>query len=222
MELDDFSQAWRAFDARLDRQADLTRQLFVECRLDRVRSGLRPLLIGQCLQALVGLAIAIVSGSFWVAHFDVPQLRWAGLSVHAFAIAMIVMAVPAILVLLTIDYSKPVVTLQRQLAMLRVNQRRSAILFAYAGCVIWVPLMMMVAKIVWGLDLFHAPAGYLGWNLLFAAVLVLLLAGFFQWSAMPGREALRARIERSRHGWTVNRASAAADEIERFSRDDAA
>ncbi|CAN5162142.1 hypothetical protein BH09PSE6_BH09PSE6_05900 [soil metagenome] len=220
MELDDFSQAWKAFDQRLERQTDLTRQLLVERRLDRVRSGLRPLLVGLWFQALVGLGFAILAGQFWTRHFDVPALRWAGLTLHGFAIGMIVLAAPAILTLMTIDYAKPVVDLQRKLALLRFNQRRASILFGYAGCVIWVPMMLVAVRKLTGIDLYAAQPGFVLACLLSGGVFALLLAGFFKWASMPGREALRQRLDRGRYGCSLNRATAAVGEIERFTRDE--
>ena len=54
MELDDFKQAWKTLDHRLERQAAIDLQLLRDARVDRARRGLRPLAWGQALQMVIG------------------------------------------------------------------------------------------------------------------------------------------------------------------------
>ena len=113
MELDDMKAAWQTLDRRLDGQAALNLHLFKQGKLDRLRRGLRPLVWGQAVQIVVGTLIAIWAGSFWVDHHDVPHLLIAGLIVHAAGISMIALGALVLALIACIDYSTPVLTIQR-------------------------------------------------------------------------------------------------------------
>ena len=68
MELDEMKNAWLALDRRLERQETLNLATFRESRLDRLRTSLRPLLIGRIVQIVAGALLALVFAPFWVAH----------------------------------------------------------------------------------------------------------------------------------------------------------
>ena len=56
MELDDFKNAWQTLDRRLQQQNALNFQLLRSHRVDAMRRGFRPLVIGQAIGMLVGVA----------------------------------------------------------------------------------------------------------------------------------------------------------------------
>ena len=65
MELDDLKAAWQSLDRRLQRQQELDLQLFRQGKLDRMRSGLRPLFWGQIVQMLCGLCFIALAALLW-------------------------------------------------------------------------------------------------------------------------------------------------------------
>ena len=55
MELDDMKLAWQTLDRRLELRNALDMDLLRERKLDKMKSGLRPLLFGQAIQLAAGL-----------------------------------------------------------------------------------------------------------------------------------------------------------------------
>ncbi len=220
MDTDDFRLAWAAFDRRLERQEALGRRVLAERSVARARNGLRPLLIGQSLQAAAGLAMAIVAGMFWTAHLGDTALLVSGLIVHLYGIAMIVLAAPAILLLARVDPGRPVAELQRRLALLRFRQRRSAVIFGYAGCIAWVPMMLMIAQAVFHVDLYAVAPWIVHHMIGWSVIAVGVLFGLHRWIARHAESRFARFVDRSRLGRSLQRAGAVVDELERFLRDE--
>ena len=56
MEADELKSAWQSLDRRLSQQNDIQLALLRDHKLERARGGLRPLIVGQVLQMLLGVA----------------------------------------------------------------------------------------------------------------------------------------------------------------------
>ena len=80
MELDDLKQAWQALDKRLEQQNTLNLHLFKQSRLDKMKSGLRPLVWGQAIQIVVGVLLAVFETAIAKMRvFRVPEFLGAAL-----------------------------------------------------------------------------------------------------------------------------------------------
>lgn len=217
MELDDMKAAWQTLDRRLDGQAALNLHLFKQGKLDRLRRGLHPLVWGQAVQIVVGTLIAIWAGSFWVDHHDVPHLLIAGLIVHAAGISMIALGALVLALIARIDYSTPVLTIQRQLAQLRQVYVRGGLAIGLSWWLLWIPLMVVFFMSAFGADLYaNAPSVIWGGSAIGVAGLVATCM-FLRWSGQ--RPQLAKRLEDSAAGGSINRAQACTDEIARFERE---
>lgn len=118
MELDDFKSAWQTLDARLSRQDRLQLELLRERKLDNARRGLRSLVFGQWLQLLLGVGIIVLGVACWSRNLDVPALFASGVLLHAFGVITAAMAGLTLGLVAMIDYSAPVVVIQKQMARL--------------------------------------------------------------------------------------------------------
>lgn len=214
MELDEMKLAWQALDQRLERQHALSLQLFRDSRLDKMRSGLRPLVWGQAIQLVVGLLLAGVAGAFWTTHVHVTHLLVCGLLVHAYGVLLVVFAVRVLYLVQRLDYSTPVLAIQRQLADLRAwRVHVEAPVNALLGCFVWIPVLWM--NLAWyGIDLWSPK--FMLWAVssslvgLIAVVLVVWLMR---------RAGLARKIEDNAAGRSVQNAEAVLDEIARFERE---
>lgn len=216
MELDDFKDAWKTINQRLDAQAAIGLRLFQESRFDALRRGLRPLVWGQAVQIVIGVLIAAWGAGFWTAHRDVPHLLIAGLLVHATGVSMIMFGALMEALIARIDYSAPVLTVQRQLAQLRKVYVRGGLAIGLPWWLLWIPFLIVLFGYA-GADLYeHAP------SVIYSSIAVGIagLLGtwwFVRWAGMRPR--LADRLERGAAGGSLNRAQGIIEEIARFERE---
>ena len=118
MELDELKTAWQTLDRRLQRHNAINLQLFKDTKLEKARSGLRPLFWGQLLQLLLGIGLIVLGAACWTRNTDVPGLLVAGILVHAFGVVTTVAAGITLGLMGNIDYSAPVMRIQKQMALL--------------------------------------------------------------------------------------------------------
>lgn len=138
MELDELKNAWQTLGRQLERHDAISLRMYRDSRLDAARKGLRPLLWGQALQMLLGVALVLLGVSCWTQHTGVPALLATGLLVHAFGVANIAMAAITIGLATSIDYAAPVLEIQRKLARLLRFYGINAQVCAAPWWVMWV------------------------------------------------------------------------------------
>jgi serine/threonine-protein kinase len=90
MELDDFKSAWQSLDRKLERDHRIQKRLFLEHRLDKTRSSLRPLAFGQVMQMLLGIALIVLGVACW--RIEIPGYLVSGTWVHAFGVVNVALA----------------------------------------------------------------------------------------------------------------------------------
>lgn len=220
MELDDLKQAWQTLDKRLEQQNALNLHLFKQSRLDKMKSGLRPLVWGQAIQILVGLLLAVWGGSFWVDHREVTHLLAAGLIVHVYGIVLIGFGVAMQTFIHGIAYAAPVVTIQRQLAHLRQLHARGGMLIGLPWWLLWMPFMMMFFITMHPLADLYTRAPSVIWTGLAVGIPGLLATwGFHRWSRHPSRPQLAKKLGDSVTGASLRRAQACLDEIAKFEQE---
>ncbi|MGH8102022.1 MAG: hypothetical protein ACREIW_12045 [Chthoniobacterales bacterium] len=214
-ELDDLKTAWQVLNRNLERQNALALQQFKNDKLTRLRSGLRPLVIGQVLQLICGVLLAMLGGSFWVDHIGVAHLMIYGISLHVYGIMFIIFAARDLFLVQRIDYAAPVLALQKQIAELRAWHLRAALWFGIAGCFIWIPVMLMIFYGL-GADVWRHNPDVVGWLVVSAFFCLAILCGIVHWSRRPGREKFAQSLKDNSAGRSVSRAQAVLDEIARF------
>jgi hypothetical protein len=214
-ELDDLKAAWQTLNRNLERQNALTLQQFRENKLTRFRSGLRPLVVGQFLQLIIGIVITVVSAQFWVNHIHAPLLLTCGLLLHVYGIMFIAFAARDLLLIRQIDYAGPVIDIQKRLAELRAWHLRAAVWHGYTGSVVWLPVMIVLLHLLGAKVSLESQK--VVWLTLTAAVCLAFNYGLVRLARSSGKcgQALR----KSWIGSTVNRAQAVLDEIAQFEKE---
>ena len=215
-ELDDLKIAWRELNRQVERQNALTLRHIKENKLGRFRSGLRPLVFGQSLQLIVGAVLAIVSANFWVGHLNQLHLLLSGLFLQAYGILFIAFAVRDVTLIRRIDYSAPIVVIQKQLAELRAWHIRTAIWYGIAGSVVWLPVLIVILYLL-GADTWIQKPRAVWWLLTSAFVCLAFNYGLVLLARSPGK--CGRALAGSWIGRSVNRAQAALTEIKEFERE---
>ncbi len=214
-ELDDLKSTWQTLNRNLERQHALALHQFRENKLTRFRSGFRLLVTGQIIQIICGALLALLGGSFWVDHLGAAHLIIYGISLHLYGVMMIIFAARDLFLIRQMDYSAPVLVLQKQIAALRAWHLRTGLWFGIAGCFIWIPAMLMIFYGL-GADVWRHNPDVVGWFVMSGVVCLGVLLGIVFWSRRPGKESLASNLEASAGGRSVRRAQALLDEIERF------
>lgn len=217
MEIDDMKAAWQTLNQRLDAQEALSLHVFKEGKLDRMRRGLRPLVWGQAIQIAAGALLALWGGSFWVDHRAVPHLLIAGLIVHATGISMIALGTLMEALISRIDYSAPVLTIQRQLAQLRRVYVRAGAVVGLPWFVLWVPFTIVALKSVFGPDLYLNAPQMVWSNIGFGSACMLGTLGLVRWAR--GRPRVARQLNDFAAGRSIAKAQGVLDEIARFEKE---
>ena len=145
MELDDLKQAWQTLDKRLEQQNALNLLLFKDRKLEKARSSLRPLFWGQVLQVLLGIGLIALGVACWTRNTDIPGLLASGILVHAFGVITTVAAGITLGLMATIDYSAPVLKIQKQFALLKQFYTLNGIVCGLPWWIMWVLVVVAVA-----------------------------------------------------------------------------
>src|SRR5690606_416128 len=141
MELTELQQAWQRLDTRLAGLEAEARTLRRERGLDRLRSRLRLFSLAQGLQLLAGVAIVLMAGPWWVRHWGEWHLVPYGVAIHAWGLALLIIALVQLMLAWLLDYSKPLATVQRQLLRLRRVRVWGERWLLVAGFAVWMPLV---------------------------------------------------------------------------------
>jgi hypothetical protein len=223
MELDELRRAWRTLDLRLQRQNALQFALLQSEHVGRARSRLRPLLFGQCLSMLFGIALILLGVVTWRAHSGTPHLLLVGVLLHVAGVATAAAAAHVCALVMRIDHAVPVLELQRRLARLRRAHVLGGMLVGLPWWLLWIPAAMALAALA-GIDLLAAAGGHTAgsWVMASLGVGVLGLAGtwlFHRWTQAPSRAALAARIAQAAAGESLRRAQAEIDALARYAEE---
>lgn len=219
MELDDFKQAWQTLDRRLQRQNEINLRLYTDGKLHKARAGLRPLLWGQVAQIVFGVLLMLMAGSIWADHIDVPHVLVSGLIVHAYGLAITILAGVTLGKISQIDYAAPVLGIQKQLAALRRLYIGNTMVAGLSWWLLWMPLLILLAGAGGNAD---GQAWLLSYLPIGTAIGVAGLLGtwwFHRWSRDPRRPRLARAMDDSLTGSSLRKAQRLLDELARFERE---
>ena len=215
LELAELKAAWRALDAKLERQHALELHLFRESRLKRARLHLFPLYLESALEILAGLVIAVLAGSFWTEHLGEPAPLIAGLVVHLYGVLLIAMAVYQLVLLARLDFAAPVLAIQKDLARLQQHRVRAALALGLAWWVLWIALLECLARAFPGIDLYQRFPTWILANLAVGVLGIILSLLVVRWLR---RRKSTSPTDPTALSWLLGRARRYVEEIERFER----
>lgn len=222
MELEDMKAAWQAMNQQLARQQAMNTQLFVESRLDKVRHGLRPLLVGQWVQFAFGVLFMMWGMAFWGARMDVLHWLIVGVLVQLFGLSMLLASARNLQLIQRIDYAEPIVEIQQRLAALRAwRVKFEAPVFAAIGSFAWIPLVLMdiqesVDHASPAFDLLQRAPSLLP-SLILCGCASLVLVFVVYW--MARRIGYKRWLENNFAGKSVQRAEAMLEQVEQFKQE---
>ena len=219
MELDEFKQAWQTLNHRLDQQHTLDLLDLRERKLDKTRGSLRPLFWGQVAQiVLFGVPLLVLVAMLWASGPRSAPVILAGIVLNAYAIVTTIAAGVVLGQLSRIDYSAPVLEIQKHLLRVRTLYVRSALIAGLPWWFLWVVILIVLFGLA-GVDLF-AQAPLLVWGGLGVGVIgVAATLWFLRWSQHPQRAEFGQRVDTHLTGYSLRNAQAQLEELARFERE---
>lgn len=184
MEMHELEQAWNGFDQRLARQDARLRQIQGRHGVESARSRLHLLSLGQLLQLLIGIAVVLWAGAYWVGKLGQAHLVVYGIAIHLYGLALAISAGFQLWRVARIDARRPVLEVQRELVSLRRLRATSERVLLMLGFVIWVPVVFVVAH-AGGIDVWQTSP----WTVLANLGVSVALAALVAWLTHRYRDA---------------------------------
>ncbi|MCG8468240.1 MAG: hypothetical protein MJB57_08515 [Gemmatimonadetes bacterium] len=154
MEFDVLQDLWRDLGGKAG--AKFERRLLDGLGADHVRSNMTRLELGLWLELIASLGVCFLTGGYLFENFGTLRYAIPGLALHGAVLTMVVLSARQLYAVSRVDYSEPVVVIQRRLAELRVSRVRSEGAMLIAAPLLWTPLAIVGAHGVFGLDLYAA------------------------------------------------------------------
>jgi hypothetical protein len=220
MELDELKTAWRELERRLDENTALTGQLLREKRLDKTRWALRRIAWGQSLQIVIWIVIISIVAPFWIQYRSTPHFLVAGLVMHLYGIATIILSVRRLALIANVNYGKPVVELQARIACLRRARVQDQLWLGLPWWILWIVATMIGAQRWLGLDIYAPAPAWVWWTIAIGIIgiaLTLWLPRVFA-NTPRGSRFLQNTLD-NLAGRSLVRAARQLDEIAQFSRE---
>lgn len=221
MELDEMKLAWQALGRQLERQNALSLQWFRQGQSGRLRRHLRPLVWGQSLLVVLGIALMLWGISFWSTHLGIWQAVACGLFMQLFGTLAFAFPIRLLVMQQGIDYTAPVLEIQRRLARMRAWRVKVEVpVFTVLGGVVWIPALLMLAQSDgdrFGLNPWqHLRPGLMVWLMSSVAVAVglVFLVRFVVRRSGHGRW-----LENGLAGGAIVKAEMALEEMARFEQE---
>ena len=217
MELDEMKLAWQSLDRRLEEHLALNKKALLQEKRSKASGKLRPLVWGQGMQMIIGSIMALMAAGFWSATRDIPHLFYAGLSLNIYGVLLIIFGGIMQGFMSRLDYSAPVIEIQKQLAQVRSLYVRAGSLLGLVWWLLWIPLTMVTFAWAFGFDIYAKgpPMMILSWWIIgFTGLLATV--GFMAWASK--RPDLSKKMEASAAGKSLNNAVTFLDEIAEFEK----
>jgi hypothetical protein len=217
MELDELKASWQRLDQRVQELTLINRELMIDNSVRKARWRLAPLVIGAAGGALIGAFFAVLSGIYIFDHLHSPFALLAGGFLHVMSLAYFVIHVGRLNLAQRIDFTRPVLDIQRSLASLQRWEAWSFHAVWVTCCVLPLGLMISLAISMRGAMIWERAPGWLLGN-----ILVWLGFGFGPLLLYLGSRRrqgkLAARMDTFLSSHSIASARAAIEEIDDFAR----
>ena len=185
MNLDDLTVRLAEQDARLDQVLRLNATAVRELQISKTKSSLRWLVRGVVFELAMTIVAIVWLGDFIVGHLTEPRFLLPAVLTDVFAIAFMGACIRQLVVIAGVNYSLPVVAVQKKLGKLRILRIRTTKWAMTLSFVLWFPVLIVLLKGFLGLDAWRIlgavgarDASFVAWvaaNVVFGLVVALVM-----------------------------------------------
>lgn len=217
MELDDLKRRWDEQDRQVDAVLRLNARLLEAASRRAAGPVLRPLALGLVTELVLNAILVILTGSFLADHFPEPRFAVPGALLHLAGIALLGGTIRQLVFLKAVDWSAPVLEVQKRLAAARLERVRVTTGIFLVSPLLWAALFVVGFRAI-GVDAWTAfGVPYVAGNFVFGVVA--LAAGTLLARRLAAREATSPRVRAfldALAGRTLARAGAEAAALARY------
>ena len=175
MELDEMKTMWEAYDRKLDTSSRLSKELLKAPVLRKARGATTRLVVLWQIELALALIATVLLGGFTWMHILEPRFVFPGLFLMVMSIVLVSTYVRRILALRAIDFSGPIVMIQKQLEAIRIAEIRTTKWTLLLAPLAWTPLLVVVFQGLFHVDVYtHFSHAWLAGNVVFGLVLIAL------------------------------------------------
>lgn len=218
MDLDDLKRRLDEHDRRLGAGIRLNARVLTSSVLDKAETSLDRLSRLLWVELILNFAAAVWLGSFVAGHVSEPRFLIPAAALDLGAIVLVAAAIRQLAAIARLDYSAPIVDIQKRIGELRVERLRAVKLTLLFAPLLWVPVFVVGFEGLFGVDAFAVfGARYIAANVLFG-VLVIPLAVFVsrRYADRMDRSPLVQRLMRDLAGRNLAAAAAFVGSIAAF------
>ncbi|MEO6968727.1 MAG: hypothetical protein ABI132_09805 [Rhodanobacteraceae bacterium] len=225
MELDEMKAAWQELNERVVRNDAVSMDIRKELKLDKAKSALRRWLWLPAVELGFGVATAVVASLFLARNAGAidggPPGVIPALILFVLGLATVVASICQLALVAGIDYTAPVVAIQRRLLKVRALRIRMTQCDLLFGLPLWPVFLAFALQCMGGYAAYRAfDSAWLVWNVLFG----LLLAGLLVWAsrryaARLSRSIVVGKLADEIAGRGLAAAAGHLDEVARFVRE---
>ncbi len=227
MNLDDLKTKLAEQDAKLDRILRLNATAVRELQLSKAKSSLRWLVPRIVFELVLRIVAVVWLGDFIAGHLWEPRFLLPAILVDICAIALMGSSIKQLVVIASLNYSLPVVAVQKQLGKLRILRIRTTKWTLILSFVMWFPILVVLLEGLLGVDLWliigavrDREARFFAWvvaNVLFGLVVALVLIWVAnRYADRADRSPAIKRLMDDFAGRSLTKALSHLDSIERF------
>ena len=152
---DNLRREWRERDQKLDAAIQLNNQLLRQSLLDKNLTAINKIGFASAFELMSWIPCSILFGIFNAQHFLDWKFFIPGLLLQAWVTVMPIVSLRQRAALQAVDFGQPVVTLQREIATLKMRRVLTLKWAFLIGQIIWwVPFVVVFFKGVFGVNLY--------------------------------------------------------------------
>jgi len=152
MEFDELKRAWQEYDGKLDTSLHLNRRLLQSSMPGKAETVLKRLSQWLWVEVLLSLVVAGWLGSFVWHHAAQSPFLIPAAVLDLCAIVLVLAGIHQIVAISRMDYSAPVVVVQKQLESLRVERIRTTKWTLRLAPLAWTLLFVVAMKSLFDVD----------------------------------------------------------------------
>lgn len=153
MELEELKNKWNEQNKKLNESLRLNEDLIENVKIDKTKSKMYGLLIKRIAEAIVFFIIVMMLGTYIGNNFTLTAPVISALVLFAFSIVGLSGSIGQIFYIMSIDYEKPVVEIQKDISRVRTHSIQILRLILLS-VPFYTAYIFLGAKIILGFDLF--------------------------------------------------------------------
>jgi len=152
MQLQELKEIWNAYDRKLDNSIRLNKAVLKEIKLDQIKSRTSRATIAPAIEIGLNAIVMLWLGSFIADHIDSIRFLIPAIALDVAAIALLITSIFEVVMLRQIDYSRPLLGIQKRLDSLRALKIQTTKWVFTCAVLIWVPLLIVGMKAFFNID----------------------------------------------------------------------